>query len=299
MRLPIILIAGWGFSSKAMLGLKEALPGYSIEITSTTELGRTQATDASPRAPGLSRYALALGDLLRRYAGGAGVIGWSMGGIVALETAQKYPELIERLVIIGGTARFCALNNKFPGVSPAALRAMAFGLRRTPEKVLSDYEARVHAPQAVPVPRNHELTQQAREANGPLRGGRVRVGTAPRAVRLRDAAKRRYGATTVRGAFGERALPIVHIETEGLPCEELLHGLNYLQRIDLTEGLDRLNVPTLVVHGNQDGIVPWQAGEWLSRQLARGQWRGYEGFGHALPMQVADILAADIRAFLA
>ena len=84
-----------------------------------------------------------------------------------------------------------------------------------------------------------------------------------------------------------------------LDCSELRQGLNYLQRMDVRKGLNQITVPTLVVHGREDRIVPWQAGEWLSGALAVSNWCCYEGLGHALPIQAAARLAADIRAFLA
>ena len=250
--LPLILIAGWGHTSEAMLRLKTALDGhpmdgYPIQVTSTGELWQTQSGGTLPRMPGLSRYAVGLHNLLAPFGGCVGVIGWSMGGIVALETAREYPGLFQRLVIISGTARFSAENDEFPGVSAAVLRAMARGLRRTPDNVLAAYYNQVHAPQGVP--------------------------TADAATQAQEITK--------------------------LDCSELLHGLDYLQRMDVRNGLNKQTVPTLVVHGREDRIVPWQAGEWLSRALAVSHWRCYEGLGHALPIQAAARLAADIRSFLA
>ena len=243
---PIILIAGWGHTGKAMLRLKEALDGYPGQVTSTGELWQTQPSSALPRSPGLSRYALGLRNLLATFGGRVGVIGWSMGGIVALETAREYPGLLQRLVIISGTARFSAGNDAPPGVSAAVLRAMAMGLRRTPDNVLAAYDDKVYAPQSVP------MTEAA-----------------------------------------ARALEIALLDRD-----ELRQGLDYLQRTDVRNGLNQIAVPTLVVHGREDCIVPWQAGEWLSRTLAVSHWRCHAGLGHALPIQAAALLAADIRVFL-
>ena len=255
--LPLILIAGWGHTSEAMLRLKTALDGHSldghpmdgypIQVTSTGELWQTQSGGTLPRMPGLSRYAVGLHNLLAPFGGCVGVIGWSMGGIVALETAREYPGLFQRLVIISGTARFSAENDEFPGVSAAVLRAMARGIRRTPDNVLAAYYNQVHVPQGVPL-----------------------VVAAPRNLAIAQ-----------------------------LDRDELLQGLDYLQRMDVRNGLNKQTVPTLVVHGREDRIVPWQAGEWLSGALAVSHWCCYEGLGHALPIQAAARLAADIRSFLA
>jgi pimeloyl-[acyl-carrier protein] methyl ester esterase len=242
--LPLILIAGWGHTSEAMLALKEALDGYPIKVTSTGELWQARSGGALPGLNGLSRYALGLYDLLSPFGGRVGVIGWSMGGIVALETARTYPDSLRRLVIVSGTARFSAGNDELPGVSASVLRAMVLGLRRMPDNVLAAYNAKVHAPQSGPG----------------------------------DTARAQAGALLDRG--------------------ELIQGLEYLQRMDLRDGLNRLGLPTLVAHGREDRIVPWQAGEWLSRALAVSQWRCHEGLGHALPIRAPSLLAADVRAFL-
>ncbi len=81
-------------------------------------------------------------------------------------------------------------------------------------------------------------------------------------------------------------------------CAELLQGLNYLQRTDLRDGLAKQITPTLVLHGRKDRIVPWQAGEWLSRALPVSCWHCYENYGHALPLQASLLVADDIRVFL-
>ncbi|MDD5677276.1 MAG: alpha/beta hydrolase [Kiritimatiellae bacterium] len=245
--LPLILIAGWAHTGKAMRPLKEALEGHLVQVTSTLELWKTQANAMLPHLPDLSRYAMGLHNLLAPFDGHIGVIGWSMGGMVALETARKYPELFQRLAIISGTARFCKGNDELPGVSVSVLRAMSLGLRQTPDNVLTAYYNQVHAPQGVPA-----------------------------------------------AGINTRAQDIAMLDRD-----ELRQGLDYLQRTDVRKGLNQLAVPTLVVHGREDRIVPWQAGEWLSRSLAISQWRCYAGLGHALPVHAAALLAADIRAFLA
>ena len=244
--LPLILIAGWGHTGEAMLRLQKALDGYPVQVASTGALWQNQSGGVLPHSPGLSRYAVGLHDLLAPFGGRVGVIGWSMGGIVALETVREYPGLLQRLVIVGGTARFSAGDDELPGVSASVLRAMSLGLRRMPNKVLADYYANVHAPQSVPV-----------------------AVTAPQT-------------------------PAV----AGMDRSELLHGLDYLQRVDLRNGLEKQTVPTLVLHGREDRIVSWHAGKWLSSALAVSHWHCYEGLGHALPIQAPALLATDICAFL-
>lgn len=144
--MPLVLIAGWGHAPAAMLPLQSALSGYTCQLTSTNTLWHAQTHATLPHLPGLSRYATGLHNLLTPFGGRMNVIGWSMGGIVALETALACPSLIQRLVIISGTAHFCAGRGEFPGIGSAVLRAMARGLRRTPQDVMTTYYQNVHAP---------------------------------------------------------------------------------------------------------------------------------------------------------
>ena len=68
---------------------------------------------------------------------------------------------------------------------------------------------------------------------------------------------------------------------------------------DLTEDLERFDVPTLIIHGDDDQIVPIGASAREAVKLVRGATlEVYPGAGHALPMQNAEQFNADVLAFL-
>jgi non-heme chloroperoxidase len=67
---------------------------------------------------------------------------------------------------------------------------------------------------------------------------------------------------------------------------------------DLTEDLKKIDVPTLVVHGDDDQIVPIAASALLSAKiLKRATLRVYEGAGHGLPITLKDRLNDDLLEF--
>jgi non-heme chloroperoxidase len=67
---------------------------------------------------------------------------------------------------------------------------------------------------------------------------------------------------------------------------------------DLTEDLKRIDVPTLIVHGDDDQIVPIGASALLSARIVRrATLKVYEGAGHGLPTTLKDRLNADLLAF--
>jgi non-heme chloroperoxidase len=67
---------------------------------------------------------------------------------------------------------------------------------------------------------------------------------------------------------------------------------------DFTEELKRIDIPTLVVHGDDDQIVPFPVSAPLTAKLVKGaQLRVYEGAPHGLPSTLKDRLNADLLAF--
>ena len=67
---------------------------------------------------------------------------------------------------------------------------------------------------------------------------------------------------------------------------------------DLTDDLKKIDVPTLIVHGDDDQIVPIGASALLAAKLVtQATLKVYEGAGHGLPMTLKDRLNADLLEF--
>ena len=68
---------------------------------------------------------------------------------------------------------------------------------------------------------------------------------------------------------------------------------------DLTEDLKRIDVPTLIVHGDDDQIVPIGAAALRSAEIApQATLKIYPGAPHGLPTTLQDQLNADLLAFI-
>ena len=68
---------------------------------------------------------------------------------------------------------------------------------------------------------------------------------------------------------------------------------------DFTEDLKRFDVPTLILHGDDDQIVPIGAAAMLSSKLVKGaQLKVYPGFPHGMCTTKKDVINADLLAFL-
>ena len=76
-------------------------------------------------------------------------------------------------------------------------------------------------------------------------------------------------------------------------------GIKAFSETDQTEDLKAISVPTLVLHGEDDQIVPIEASARLSARLLRnGTLKTYPGFGHGMLTVNADTLNADLLAFV-
>jgi non-heme chloroperoxidase len=67
---------------------------------------------------------------------------------------------------------------------------------------------------------------------------------------------------------------------------------------DFTEDLKKFTVPTLVLHGDDDQVVPYADAGVLSAKLVKGAiLKIYKGFPHGMPTTNADQINADLLAF--
>lgn len=112
-----LLLPGWGFGpavwdpTRARLPARlsvQALPLFSGavgEAVATALADRRDGSETAGRAGGL---AAAWVDALREQAAGrpVGLVGWSLGGLIALEWARRHPREVDALVLVATSPRF-------------------------------------------------------------------------------------------------------------------------------------------------------------------------------------------------
>lgn len=77
------------------------------------------------------------------------------------------------------------------------------------------------------------------------------------------------------------------------------YGLGAFSETDFTEDLKKISVPTLIVHGSDDQIVPIEAaGKAAAKIVKTAELLIYEGGSHGLPVDHKDRLNDDLLAFL-
>jgi non-heme chloroperoxidase len=88
---------------------------------------------------------------------------------------------------------------------------------------------------------------------------------------------------------------------QGMMGSALAHyqGIKAFSETDQTDDLKALTVPTLILHGDDDQVVPYQNAGVLSADIAPdATLKIYPGFSHGMLTVNADVLNADLLAFI-
>ena len=76
-------------------------------------------------------------------------------------------------------------------------------------------------------------------------------------------------------------------------------GIVAFSQTDFTEDLKSIKIPVLVMHGDDDQIVPYENSGVLSAKLLQNSTlKIYPGFPHGMPTTNADTINADLLAFV-
>jgi non-heme chloroperoxidase len=77
------------------------------------------------------------------------------------------------------------------------------------------------------------------------------------------------------------------------------HGVVAFSQTDFTADLKKISVPVLVMHGDDDQIVPYaDSGPLSAKLLKNGTLKTYKGFPHGMPTTESTTINADILAFI-
>ncbi len=76
-------------------------------------------------------------------------------------------------------------------------------------------------------------------------------------------------------------------------------GIVAFSQTDFTEDLKKINLPVLVMHGDDDQIVPYsESGPLSAKLLKKGILKTYKDFPHGMPTTQAEVINADVLEFL-
>ncbi len=137
---PLVLIHGWAMSSAVFAEALQSLAG-DFQVLAPDLRGHGSSDPGDGCA--LEDFA---GDL-RQWLEGLGIagldlLGWSLGGQVALRLAPLLGKSVGRLLLVASTPCFTAREGWSAGLPAVQVKAMARGLKRRYRETLDDFFAR-------------------------------------------------------------------------------------------------------------------------------------------------------------
>ncbi len=81
--------------------------------------------------------------------------------------------------------------------------------------------------------------------------------------------------------------------------KNLYDTIKAFSETDFTDDLRKIDIPVLVLHGEDDQIVPIDAaGRASAKILKNATLKTYPGYPHGMPVTYADQINADLLAFI-
>jgi len=219
--MKLVFLHGWAQSQQIWFQQRPAfpdacylnLPGHGGEAAVAPECWLDQLVSRLPDGPCV-------------------LVGWSLGGILAMAIASRFPDRVAGLVLVGTTPRFCVGDGWEHGCDDAGFEAFHAAVVSTSARALNRFFGLMLHGDELPRSEYNGLARHAVDRTRP----------------------------TSR--------------------EGLADGLQLLASLDV-RSCALPDVPVLLVHGEQDAIVPVAAGRWLEAQLPDVQAHYLDACGHA------------------
>lgn len=129
---PVMLLHGWGFASAVMQPLARALTGrFDVKTPNVPGL-----TAAGPECTSLDAISAALQDNLTQR---TILVGWSLGGNVAVEIALRAPERVSSLVLVCTTPSLLVRPHWSCGLDAGALVGLQSQVKENVAAALAEF----------------------------------------------------------------------------------------------------------------------------------------------------------------
>jgi len=128
----------------------------------------------------------------------------------------------------------------------------------------------------------------------------IRAGVlADRSQFFKDLTTPFYGANRPRAQVSQGVRDSFWMQGMQAGHKSALDCIKAFSETDFTEDLKKFDVPTLIMHGDDDQIVPIGAAAMRSSQIVKGSTlRVYPGFSHGMCTINKDVINADLLAFI-
>ncbi len=223
--MPLTFIHGWGQSAQVWHAQRECfrtdwpvsmpnLPGHGGVVDAPASEWADILLAGMPEEPSV-------------------LIGWSLGGMLAMQMAMAFPQRIAGLVLVSTTPCFRNKSGWEHGCPDAVFHDFESGVQENSLKAMSRFFALMLHGDDLTRPEYNEIARAAVDRSNPA-------------------------------------------STDGLR-----QGLSLLGELDLRDMLIDIDLPCLVMHGDQDAVAPVAAGEYLAGHISGAAFECLEGCGHA------------------
>ena len=131
---PLLFIPGWG--------MDKSIWKYQIEYFNQNyrTLAVSPEGDANGSDDRIRVYTEhLLGIIKKSNLNSINLVGWSMGGMVAINFAFQYPEYVKKLVLVSTPAKFVASEDYDAGISHAVMQSFINKFRKSPVRMLGNF----------------------------------------------------------------------------------------------------------------------------------------------------------------
>ncbi len=131
---PLVLLHGWGLNGAVWGDLAATLAArHRVHIPDLPGCGRSHACDVAPGLDALTDAVAAAVPTTATW------VGWSLGALVALRAALRWPQRITRLILIAATPRFVNGNGWQHGMDAAVLDDFKTELEQDYQRTLTRF----------------------------------------------------------------------------------------------------------------------------------------------------------------
>lgn len=252
---PIVWLHGSGPGVTALSNWEWMIGelGDAYHCVAPDMIGYGDSTHPDPPPQGLGAFTALRVETLLALLDALGLdrvslVGNSMGGVISLALAQRTPERVSKIVLMGSGGASVE-----GGLTPGLLKLITFYDNPTVGNMADLLSRFVYDPSFF----GSQLSE-------------IAAARLPRATR--PEVERSHRATFAAGST----------------------PLNFSE-----ETLGAMTQPTLIVHGNDDQIVPVAAGEWFAAHIPGARLEIFADTGHWLQLEQGPKFAALLRSFLA
>jgi len=125
---PILFIPGWG--------INKGIWKHQIEYFSQNYRVATISLEGGCMRAHTEHL---LGVIKKSKLSNINLVGWSMGGMIAINFASQHPEYVKKLVLVSTPAKFVASEDYDAGISHIVMQSFINKFRKSPVKMLSNF----------------------------------------------------------------------------------------------------------------------------------------------------------------